>query len=118
MAASWDYFSDWPIFPYMLKRLIGQSYNNGVIQQSNSFQYGPVCIAGQLRGTNAFPKLFEEMRIALHKRYPIGITFINQINQRSYQAHCNRLQMDVIDEFTFNNNHYYSLAFDTARSVI
>lgn len=118
MATSWHYFSEWPIFPYMINRLVGTKYKGVIIQQDNSFQYGPVCVDSGLRGTDAFPRLFEEMRIHMAKLYPIGITFINKVNNRSYQAHRNKLKLDVIDEFEFNNNDYYGLAFETAKSVL
>ena len=110
-AGSWDYFSQWDIFPYMLSRLVQIDFY-GHITSENSFQYGPVCIAKSLRGTIAFPQLFATMRSNLAKKYPIGITFINQINQRSLKAH-QKLNLKIIDEFEFKQNKYYTLAFLT-----
>ncbi len=81
--------------------------------KDNSFQYGPICIDSRLRGTEAFPILFHEMRKEMSKRFRIGTTFINKQNERSYQAHIRKVKIDVINEFTFNNNHYYGLAFET-----
>ena len=118
MAAGWNYFSQWPIFLFMVSRFSGSSFNGIQISDQNTFQYGPVCIDSTLRGTNAFPRLFEEMRIELSSRYTIGITFINKVNERSYNAHIHRLGMTVIDEFAFSGREYYSLAFDTGRSVL
>lgn len=118
MAASWDYFSQWAIFPFMISRLIGSTYNKVEITAANSYQYGPVCIASKFRGSNAFPLIFEEMRLEMVKRYPIGITFINQINERSYQAHVKKLNMDTIDKFKFSDRKYYGLAFDTTKTVL
>ena len=117
MAASWEYCAQWPIFPYMLARLAGSSFADSVISYTNSYQYGPVCIDSELRGTDLFPRLFEEMRIEFSTRYPVGITFINQVNQRSYEAHTRKIGMAVVDTFEFSGRWYYSLAFDTARSV-
>src|SRR6185369_14015831 len=74
MAASWDCFSQWTIFPYMISRLSGFIFNGTNITDQNTFQYGPICVDSSLRGTDAFPRLFEEMRIALSSRYPVGIT--------------------------------------------
>lgn len=118
MAASWDYFAQWAIFPFMLGRLKGNKYNGIEISASNSYQYGPVCIANDLRGSNAFPLVFEEMRLEMTKRYPIGITFINQVNQRSYQAHIKRLNMNMVDKFKFSGRNYYGLAFDSRNTVL
>jgi len=118
MADDWKYFSQWAIFPFMIDRLSGILFNTIKILETNSFQYGPICVDASLRGTNAFVLLFEQMRIELASRYPVGITFINRVNERSYQAHTKKLNMVVIDEFEFSGRQYYGLAFDTKRSVL
>ncbi len=118
MAAGWRYFSQWPIFPFMIKRLSGTEFNGAIISDQNSFEYGPICIDSSLRGTYAFPRLFEAMRIELSSQFPVGITFINQVNDRSFHAHTKKLGMVVVDEFEFSGNAYYGLAFDTTRSVL
>lgn len=117
MAAGWDYFSQWPIFPYMISRLSGFIFNGTNITDQNTFQYGPICVDSSLRGTDTFPRLFDEMRMALSCRYPVGITFINKVNERSYKAHTRKLGMVVVDEFEFSGREYYGLAFDAAQSV-
>ena len=117
-AGSWAYFSQWAIFPFMVNRLPDIKYGNFEITEQNSFQYGPVCIDMAYRGSGLFPRLFEVMRIAMNARYPIGVTFINKINQRSYEAHTKKLKMEMVDEFTFNGNNYYGLAFRTDESVL
>ena len=117
-AASWEYFSQWAIFPFMVNRFPDIKYCNFEINEQNSFQYGPVCIDMAYRGSGLFPRLFEVMRLAMNARYPIGVTFINKINQRSYEAHTKKLKMEVVDEFTFNNNNFYGLAFRTDESVL
>jgi hypothetical protein len=111
-AGSWDYFAQWEIFPYMLSRLTHIDFQGVQITADNSFQYGPVCIDKPWRGSNAFPQLFATMCCGLATKYPIGITFINQINQRSLKAH-RKLNLEIIDEFQFNDSLYYSLAFPT-----
>jgi hypothetical protein len=118
MAAGWDYFSQWPIFPLMLNRLTGRVWNHCRIGKDNTFEYGPICIDASLRGTNAFPVLFECMRNCFESQFPVGITFINQVNERSVQAHTRKLGMTIIDEFEFNDRHYFGLAFDTKLSVL
>jgi len=117
MAASWDYFAQWPIFPYMMGRLAGSVFQGTTISHQNSFQYGPICVAAKLRGSDTFPRLFDEMRAEMHARYPVGITFINKLNERSYRAHTGKLGMVPVDEFEFSGRNYYGLAFATAQSV-
>jgi hypothetical protein len=117
-AGSWTYFSQWAIFPFMVNRLPDIKYQNFEINEENSFQYGPVCIDMAYRGSGLFPQLFEFMRLAMSAHYPIGVTFINKINQRSYEAHTKKLKMEVVDEFTFNQNNFYGLAFRTDESVL
>jgi hypothetical protein len=112
-AGSWDYFSQWAIFPYMTTRLLDIQFDEMPITVANSFQYGPICIEKAHRGSGLFQQLFETMRLAMSAHYPIGVTFINKINIRSYEAHTKKLKMKVIDEFTFNQNNYYGLAFKT-----
>ena len=51
----------------------------------------------------------------MSEKFEIGTTFINKINERSYQAHTRKAGIDVIDEFDFNGNNYYGLAFLTRR---
>jgi hypothetical protein len=117
-AGSWDYFSQWAIFPFMLSRLKQLHFRGEAVTPENSFQYGPICIEQSYRGSGLFQKLFEAMRTGMRSKYPIGITFINKINKRSYAAHTKKLKMSTIDEFEFNNNNYYGLAFPTKESVI
>jgi len=122
LAGSWAFFAQWPIFPFMLARLPALDLSGrvpfSVIDEANSFQYGPVCIDAAYRGQSVFPRLFETMRLGMCARYPIGVTFINRLNPHSYHAHTKKLGMMVIDEFEFNDRPYYGLAFDMARSVL
>ena len=117
-AGTWAYFSAWPIFPFMIQRLTGKKFGDMIISDTNTFQYGPVCIDEKYRGTGLFNLLFEGMRIEMAKRFPIGLTFINQVNTHSYHAHTKKLGLEMIDTFSFNGNEYYTLAFDTSRSVL
>lgn len=116
-AGSWTYFSQWPIFPYMVSRFPGQAFNGVQITDSNSFQYGPICIDQHYRGTGLLNEIFEVMRLNLKERYPIGITFINKVNGRSFKAHTEKLHWSVIDEFHYNNNDFYMMVIDMNLSV-
>lgn len=118
LAGSWRFFSQWLIFPYMVARLPALNLGGRAITSENSFQYGPVCVDEKYRGSGLFPRLFEQMRLGFSNRYPIGVTFINRLNQRSYVAHTRKLEMQVIDHFEFGGRPYYGLAFDTKVSVL
>ena len=52
----------------------------------------------------------------MSQRYPIMVTFINKINPRSFEAHVRKVNLDVIQEFEFNDNQYYELACHTQSS--
>lgn len=117
MAGSWEYWSAWPLFQYMIKDLPSTEYLGQPLSVENSYQYGPIAIHSDYRGSNVFPNLFEFSRIQMKERYPIMVTFVNQINPRSVRAH-EKLGLDLIKEFEFNNNNYYELGYDTSIKTI
>lgn len=116
MAASWDFWSAWPLFQYMIKDLPNMEYLGQKLSRENSYQYGPIAVHKDYRGTDVFPNLFEFSRREMKKRFPILVTFINQINPRSYAAH-KKLGLDIIKEFQFNNNNYYALGYDMNKET-
>ena len=89
-----------------------------VITTDNSFQYGPVCLDMAYRSRGLLNRLFETMRLEWAKKYPLSVTFINQVNERSTQAHIRKLGWEIIDRFTFNGNKYYGLIFEMSKSVL
>ena len=113
LAGDWEFFSQWEIFRVMLDRLPKLGFQGQKITVENSFQYGPICIHRSVRGTTVFPDLFAKMRSNFAPKFPIGITFINKLNQRSFAAHTRKLDLEIIDEFELNNNLFYILAFLT-----
>ena len=112
-AGSWDFFSQWAIFPYMVSRFGQLEFQGTQITVNNTFQYGPVCIDRRWRGGRVLPQLFETVRSRFVVHFPIGITFINKANPRSLAAHTRKLNLQIIDEFEFNSNFYYGLGFCT-----
>jgi hypothetical protein len=115
LAGDWDFFAQWGIFKVMIDRLPQLNYQGQQITVANSFQYGPICVDRSIRGSQVFPDLFNLMRSSFAPKFPIGVTFINKINERSFAAHTRKLNLDIIDEFEFNSNSFYTLAFLTAR---
>lgn len=112
MAASWQFWQAWPFFRYMITLLPEDTYLGMTLSTENSYQYGPVCIHKDYRGKGILPALFEFSRQQMMPRFPILITFINQINQRSYEAHVRKMGLSVIRTFQYNDNNYYELAYD------
>mgnify|MGYP003527246630 FL=1 len=117
MSASWDFWSRWPMFAFMIEDLHNLEYLGQKLSVQNSYQYGPVCVDKEYRGSGVLEKLFDFARENMAKRFPILVTFINKINPRSYEAHTKKLKLEVIKEFTYNNNNYYELVYDTSKSL-
>ena len=117
MAASWDFWSTWPMFAYMIKELPDLEFHGQKLDTGNSYQYGPICVDKSLRGSGAVEEIFEFAKEKMAERFPILVTFVNKTNQRSYEAHTRKLGLEVIREFEFNNNHYYEMACHTTRKA-
>ena len=117
MAASWQFWSKWPMFSHMIKDLPNLEYIGLQLSVDNSYQYGPICIDKSLRGSSMLSEIFDFARVEMAKRYPILVTFVNKINPRSFEAHSRKLGLTVIREFEFNGNFYYEMVYDTSRAV-
>jgi len=117
MAASWQFWSRWPMFAFMIEDLPNLEYLGQKLSVDNSYQYGPVCIDKSVRGSGVLEVIFDFAREEMSKRYPILVTFINKINPRSFEAHTRKLGLEVIKEFSYNNNYYYELVYDTDRKL-
>jgi hypothetical protein len=115
LAGDWEFFSQWEIFRLMMARLPKLNFQGRELTVDRTFQYGPVCIDVTLRGSNLLPELYALMRSSFASKFPIGITFINKINARSFAAHNRKLGLEVINEFEFNGNSFYTLAFLTGN---
>lgn len=117
MAASWEFWSQWEMFRFMINDLENLEYLGQQLSTENSYQYGPVCIHKTLRGSGLLEMLFETAREQMAKRFPILVTFVNKNNPRSFQAHHRKLGLTIIQEFKFNGNEYYEFAYDTAKPI-
>ena len=117
MSASWNFWSRWPMFSFMIKDLENIEYLGKKLNVENSYQYGPVCVDKNYRGKGILEKLFDFARDNMSKKYPILVTFINKINQRSYEVHTRKIGLEVIKEFSYNNNNYYELVYDTSKKL-
>ena len=117
MSASWKFWSRWPMFAFMMEDLPNLEYLGQKLTVQNSYQYGPVCVDKEYRGSGVLEKIFDFARENMAKRFPILVTFINKINPRSYEAHTKKLKLEVIKEFSYNNNNYYELVYDTSKKL-
>ena len=82
MAGSWEYWSAWPIFQFMIEDLPGLTYRGQSLDTENSYQYGPICVDGSVRGSGVLEKIFAFAKAEMSKRYPILVTFKNKTNAR------------------------------------
>ena len=117
IAADWEFFKQWPIFERMIQLFPSYSFKNFAITTTNCFQYGPICIDKNYRGQGIITELFDYMRIQMMNKYPLSLTFINKINIPSFKAHTQKLAWQVIDEFHYNNNDYYVLAYEMQQKM-
>lgn len=118
MSASWNFWSRWPMFAFMVEDLHNLEYLGQKLTVQNSYQYGPVCVDKEYRGSGVLEKIFDFARENMAKRFPILVTFINKINIRSYEAHTKKLKLEIIKDFRYNNNNYYELVYDTSKSLL
>lgn len=113
MAASWQFWSKWPMFRFMIENLHDSTLDGGTITSESSYQYGPVCVDKKVRGQGVFEHVFNFALAEMSRRYPVLVTFINKNNPRSFEAHTRKTPLTVIKHFEFNNNQYYKLACHT-----
>lgn len=116
MAASWDFWSAWPLFVCMIEKLPSYQFNDKPLCVDTSYQYGPICIDNAYRHSGLFERVFFASLHSMNKRFSTMVTFINQINPRSYAAHTRKAKMQTVCTFEFNNNDYYMLACDTRQN--
>jgi len=114
MSASWEFWSKWAMFEYMIEDLSNLEYLGQTLTTKNSYQYGPICIDKSLRGTSVLKDIFDFSLGHMSKKYPILITFVNKNNPRSFQAHSRKLGLDILQEFNYNDNRYYEMACATS----
>jgi len=117
MSASWEYCSKWPMFQYLISKLGDIEYKGQKLTTENSYQYGPICIEKKYRGTGVLEGLFEFARKEMQKKYPILVTFVSPKNPRSVKAHVEKLKLENILEFKYNNKSYIELVYDTTMPL-
>lgn len=115
-AGSWQYFSQWPIFVDMIANLPQIQFAGIQATEQNSFQYGPICIHDDFRGSGLLVDIFEFMRINMLPKYSLALSFINKLNLRSLNAHTKKLNWSVLREFQFGEHEFYFIAYEMSKS--
>jgi hypothetical protein len=115
MAASWEYWSAWPMFEYMINHLDECEFAGQKLSVENSYQYGPICIDKAYRGSGLLEDIFHFALEEMSKRYSILVTFVNKQNPRSYEAHTRKLGLEIATEFEYNSKNYYELCCSTSK---
>lgn len=116
-AASWQFWGTWPVFQPLIDDLPNITYKGIILSVNNSYQYGPACIDREYRGTEVLANLFEASRLLMKDRYAVTVTYVNQTNQRSFQAHTRKLGLDIVKEFEFHGNQLYVLCNETSKKT-
>lgn len=112
-AAPWEFWEAWPLFRHMIDIIPDYEFEGKRLVVSDSYQYGPVCVDRSIRGTGAFEDLFYASLAQFRDRFPLMLTFVNQINGRSENAHNNKARMETIGTFDFGDNHYLLMGIRT-----
>lgn len=111
LCGAWDFYFQWPIFRHMASRFPGLSVEGRALDVRTSFQYGPVCIRREARGRGLLPLLFDFQRAQMASEFSVGITFINELNRRSLEAHERKLGLSIVDRFDYLGHRFATLAF-------
>ena len=117
-AAPWEFWEEWPLFRHMMDIIPNYSFEGKPLVLEETYQYGPMCIDASIRGTGAFEELFFASLSMFKDRFPIMLTFVNQVNGRSERAHTQKAHMKTIAKFDFGDNHYYLMGIKTEDVVI
>lgn len=111
MAESIEFAMGSPLLAYLLKRLKKIPSADAPMAM---FVYGPVCVDKSHRGTGVLDGMFNLMLKTLKGQYDVGIAFVSSQNARSFKAHKEKLGMQVVDEFEFNGQQFWTLMFRVA----
>ncbi len=111
MAETIEFGRRSPIIAVMVNRLDRLLFLGTSLKDASVFIYGPVCIDRCCRGQRVLEGLYNLMRESLKGQFDVGVAFVSKSNPRSYYAHVKKLGMSVIDEFHYQGNSFWTLAF-------
>ena len=111
-AGSIEFKKKFPLVAGMIDCFSKISYKNKSLINYQSFISGPICIDKNYRGMGIFEKLIASTLNFLLQQSnspDLMTAFISSNNLRSTNAH-KKIGMEVVGEFTFNNQTYLILA--------
>ena len=109
-AHAWDFSGASP-WQMAVKTLFPLFVDGEEIRATNSFQYGPICVASPFRGSGVMKGLFGAIKTGFGAHYAFGVTFIDHRNARSLAAHERKLGFSIVAELPFEDARYHVLAF-------
>jgi len=107
MSASWEFWSKWSMFSFMIEDLKNCTYKGVQLTTRNSYQYGPICIDKSVRGSGVLETIFTFALEKMSQRFEYLVTFVNKKNPRSFEAHRRKLGLEVLREFKYNESEYF-----------
>jgi len=114
-AGSWEFCSLWPAFQVAIARF-PLRWKGDPLDVDSTFQYGPVCIAREFRGQGVLPLLLAEVKSQMREEFAVGTTWINRANGRSMNAHVEKQDFVVLDEWQWDGKEFVTLGFPTHDS--
>ncbi|MBR9729402.1 GNAT family N-acetyltransferase [Shewanella intestini] len=110
IAAKWAYYGNQGLYSTMQRHLAQTSVGMSKLTSKNTCQYGPVWVHSSLRGQGIFEGLMVFLVKEVKPHVPFMVAIIAEGNERSFAAHTQKGQMQVIDYLTFEQRDYYLLA--------
>jgi len=113
IAAQWRFFAKQALYQKIIQKLPSlETDQDGLplrINQENSLQYGPIWIAEPYRGQGIFAQLVNQLVLATKNKSRYLVAYIAEDNGRSFKAHTQYADMQVVDYFGFQQRDFYLL---------
>jgi len=100
-----------PLIQAMAQKFAAINYQNKALTNYHYFYYGPVLVSEPHRGKGLLTRMFGQTQKLLCGKYSIGVAFIHTQNQNSLHIHTHNLGMEVVGQFSFDENNYHILVF-------
>ncbi|QIR15535.1 GNAT family N-acetyltransferase [Shewanella aestuarii] len=113
IAAKWSFFAKQSLYQKMIALLPNINISQGQfpvkVTIANSCQYGPIWIDQQYRGQGIFAKLVDGLASKVKINVRFLVAYIAEDNERSFKAHTQYADMQVVDYFSFQQRDFYLL---------
>ncbi len=105
-----------PLLSHIIDLFPETRFRDRSLNQYRSFIYGPICVDKPLRGQGVVQGLYTELLRQLDSSFDVGVLFISHNNPRSLYAHVDKLGMEKVGDFEFNDSGFSLLAFGVPSS--